>query len=479
MANIREIKGKTGTSYKITVTHGRDLNGKQIRHYQTWTPEPKMTQLQIKKALNAAAVDFERKILEGFAVDNRQTFAAYAEYVLGLKERTDTKFRTLEYYRELLARINEGIGHLRLTDIRPKHLNDLYANLGESGIRKNGCRATPKMEIAPILKEKGYSRAKLAEEANISASTVSAITMGKRVNLSNAEAVCTVLDENIKHLFSVETNDEPLSTKTQLDHHKLIRNILKQAEKELIVPYNAATRATPPKLSQTEATTFQPDEVMAIRDALEFEPLKWKVIIHLLLVSGCRRGEIAGLMFDKIDWHNNQIKIDQALLYSPKKGLYVSTTKTSTTRFIKLPSETMDLLYEYSQWYNELRTANGDRWQDTGFLFVQDNGEPAHPDSINTWLRKFSNRHNLPPINPHKFRHTMASLLYFNGVDGIAISKRLGHAKVSTTTDIYSHIIKQADEQAAESIADSILRIPAAPKKKMPVVVPFLKSATS
>mgnify|MGYP002669430176 FL=1 len=52
----------------------------------------------------------------------------------------------------------------------------------------------------------------------------------------------------------------------------------------------------------------------------------------------------------------------------------------------------------------------------------------------------------------------MASLLYFNGVDGISISKRLGHSKVSTTTDIYSHIIKQADEQAAECIADVVLR---------------------
>ena len=38
------------------------------------------------------------------------------------------------------------------------------------------------------------------------------------------------------------------------------------------------------------------------------------------------------------------------------------------------------------------------------------------------------------------------------------ISKRLGHSKVSTTTDIYSHIIKQADEQAAECIADVVLR---------------------
>jgi len=50
----------------------------------------------------------------------------------------------------------------------------------------------------------------------------------------------------------------------------------------------------------------------------------------------------------------------------------------------------------------------------------------------------------------------MASLLYFNGLDSVTISKRLGHAKVSTTTDIYSHIIKQADERAADCIADVV-----------------------
>jgi integrase len=48
--------------------------------------------------------------------------------------------------------------------------------------------------------------------------------------------------------------------------------------------------------------------------------------------------------------------------------------------------------------------------------------------------------------------------VYFNGVDSISISKRLGHAKVSTTTDIYSHVIKQADEQCAECIANVVLR---------------------
>jgi len=328
MANIRKIEGKTGTSYKVTVTSGRDITGKQIRHYLTWTPEPKMTQRQTEKALNAAAVDFERKILEGFAVDNRQTFAEYAEYVMALKERAGTKHRTLEYYKACLVRINQAIGHKKLVDIRPGHLNSLYENLGERGMRKNSGKATLIADMAPIIEAKGYTKEKLAKEANISATTVSAITQGKRIKLQKAESICAVLDEDITRLFTVEVNDEPLSAKVVSDHHKVIRIILRQAEKEMIVQYNAAIRATPPKVPRTEADTFQPEEVMVIRDALELEPLKWKVITHLLLVTGCRRGEIAGLTWDKIDWHNNTVKINQALLYTSTRGLYVETTKT-------------------------------------------------------------------------------------------------------------------------------------------------------
>jgi integrase len=52
----------------------------------------------------------------------------------------------------------------------------------------------------------------------------------------------------------------------------------------------------------------------------------------------------------------------------------------------------------------------------------------------------------------------MASILYFNCVHSITILKRLGHATVSTTTDIYSHIMKQADEAASDYIANVVLR---------------------
>ena len=64
------------------------------------------------------------------------------------------------------------------------------------------------------------------------------------------------------------------------------------------------------------------------------------------------------------------------------------------------------------------------------------------PGSVTDWLAKFSKRHGLPHINPHAFRHAMASMLYFNGVDSVSISKRLGHAQVSTTANIYAHVME-------------------------------------
>ena len=100
----------------------------------------------------------------------------------------------------------------------------------------------------------------------------------------------------------------------------------------------------------------------------------------------------------------------------------------------------------------------GEYCADLGFVFMQDNGQPMHPDSVTDWLGKFSTRHSLPHINPHAFRHTMASMLYFNHVDSVSISKRLGHAQVSTTANIYAHVIAEADQKNADILAHVFLK---------------------
>ena len=108
---------------------------------------------------------------------------------------------------------------------------------------------------------------------------------------------------------------------------------------------------------------------------------------------------------------------------------------------------------------NESETFMGNLWIDTGFVFTQKTGKVMHPDSVTDWFGKFSKRNNLPSINPHKFRHTQASLLIHEGVDIVSVSKRLGHSKVSTTTDFYSHILANADRSACDAL-DKILFVP-------------------
>lgn len=250
-----------------------------------------------------------------------------------------------------------------------------------------------------------------------------------------------------------------LSAKTILEHHRLISTVLEQATKEGLVPFNVASRATLPKVERKEVNFFQPEQVAAIREALEREPMKWKTLVHLLLITGARRGEVLGLKWDKVDFEGNRIYICNSVLYSPDVGIYESSPKTERSRrYVTLPPETMQLLRRYRAWQAEERLRLGEYYQNQGFVFSQDNGNPMHPDSVTDWLKKFSRRHDLPHINPHAFRHTMASMLYFHGVDSVSISKRLGHAQVSTTANIYAHVMEEADQRNADILSEVFLK---------------------
>jgi len=65
---------------------------------------------------------------------------------------------------------------------------------------------------------------------------------------------------------------------------------------------------------------------------------------------------------------------------------------------------------------------------------------------------KFLARNNLPKITYHEFRHTYTSLLYEDNIDLAKISKSLGHSSVATTTQIYVHAVKNAEQVIASSL---------------------------
>lgn len=461
MANIRKIEGKTGVSYKITVTTGRDAKGKQIRHYKTWVPDKSMTARQMEKEAQRIAFEFEKEIELGFQADNRQTFEKYSRYVLAVKEQEGVARGTLRLYeRTLETRVFPVIGHMKLRDIRPQHLTNLYKSMRAPGQKKKAMYATPKPAFYTLLKEMPITQKELARRCGLNEDTIGKMKRpGKHTRVDVAEKVAAYFQKPTKSLFDVVGEDATLSNRYIQDVHRCISTVFTQAEKEMLIQFNPAARATVPGADRHTPNYFQPEQIEQILKALESEEIKWRTMIHLFVVTGCRRGEILGLKWSKVDFTNNQIYIDCSLKTDEKTHeVYEGPTKTRNTRYVNFPDETAALLKKYRVWLLEQRFKCGSLWENTDYVFPNKTGGAMRPDNVTIWLSRFSKRHGLPHINPHAFRHSAASIMIANGVDVVTVSKMLGHSKASTTMDVYSHAIEESKRKATECIADVILR---------------------
>lgn len=306
MANITPRHDKAGKviSYRIRVSRGYDLEGNKLKPYEmTFKPAPGMTRRQAEKEVQRQALLFEEQCRQGYAPDNRQTFAQYAAYAMQCKEQAGRKRRTLERYQDLLQRINAGIGHIKLAELRPQHLTAFYNQLRQAGVRTSSGVAAPIADFRAVMAQKQLTRERLAACSGVSPTTITSLCKGNRIQAQCAERLADALEMDKAALFSFQVSTKPLAEKTVLEYHRLIASILAQAEKEMLVPYNAAEKVVnkPKSACSHLVNYFQPEELERIRDALEQEPLKWQVITHLLLVTGCRRGEIMGLKWSAVD----------------------------------------------------------------------------------------------------------------------------------------------------------------------------------
>jgi len=109
----------------------------------------------------------------------------------------------------------------------------------------------------------------------------------------------------------------------------------------------------------------------------------------------------------------------------------------------------------------------GDRWQDQGLIFTSTIGTPFEQKKLHDQYKKLLGDSGLSDIRFHDLRHTAATLMLLNGIPVIVVSKRLGHAKVSTTLDIYGHYMPGMQDEAA-NLMDSLVIPTAADCSRVP-----------
>lgn len=448
MANIT----KRGKSYRIKASCGYDINGKQITKSMTWSPSPGMTERQIEKELKRQAVLFEEKCKSGQYLDSSIKFTDFIDLWWNEYATKHLKAKTLKGYQQYLKRIRPALGHIRLDKLQPVHLMRFYDNLSEEGVRED-VKYLPIGNLSNIIKNTGMSKKKFSSVADLSETTIYSICRGNHAAPETANKIADALNKNVSELFKLDDTKKTLSGKMLLHHHRLISSILETAVQWQVILSNPCNRVKAPKVERKESKYLDDVQVMELFEHLEKEPIQYKAAITLFIYSGLRRGEMCGLKWEDVDFDNKVIFVRRNILYLPEKGIYEDTPKTyNSQRVIKVADTALQLLKEHKKDQNETRLKLGDRWRNEGFIFTQWDGGVMHPDSLTYWFKKFIKKYDMPDITIHSLRHTNATLLIANGVNLTTVSNRLGHSSTNTTTRIYAHAIKAADEIAADTL---------------------------
>jgi integrase len=164
-----------------------------------------------------------------------------------------------------------------------------------------------------------------------------------------------------------------------------------------------------------------------------------------------------GLRWEDLDVEAATLTIRRALV-PLGAAVIVSEPKTRRgRRTIALDPATLEALRRQAALQADEQSATQD-WGESGYIFTTEEGQPLDPHRISKTFERHLREAALPRIPLHGLRHTYATLALSSGVNPRIVSGRLGHSTVALTLDIYSHVLPQADQDAAERIAALIER---------------------
>lgn len=254
---------------------------------------------------------------------------------------------------------------------------------------------------------------------------------------------------------------KPLSGKTILEHHRLLRAMLHKAVYWQLIISNPAERVQPPKARKPKRRYYDDEQCKILLQNLSSlgeDQIKYKVAIILTIFTGVRLGELMGLEWQDIDLKTGIVSINRSSQYLADKGVFTKTPKTeSSIREVAIPDFVVSLLEQYKLWYDEQKSFYCKLWTDSNRLFVQVDGKPMHPSTISKWFVKYVGQIGLPVINFHGLRHTNATLLISQNIDVAVVAARLGHAQITTTFNFYVHPIISHNRNAGNALEHLLL----------------------
>lgn len=432
MASIR----KRGNGYQITVSLGYDSVGKKISETSTFTPDSTMTELQQKKALDKYAYEFEQKVISGKYLDGeKMTLYDFIERWFIEYGEKQLEGHTLEQYKRVLYRlVIPHIGHFKIAKVTPMHITSFYNQLTEDGMRLDN-------------KSGGYNPNSIQKFHIILSSVFSTAVSW------------TVIDTNPCNKATL-----PKNKKTSDD----INYFTPEQTMIFIELLNDKYTWTCKAHERTDDTgkTYHVNEY---KESKVIET-QFKLFFYFALFCGMRKGEVLALQWKDIDFIDNKVNITKSVSYVNNEMIIKEPKTKNSIRIISIPDFMMNIVKQHYQEQSAKVYTLDDAWNNPhGYLFTQWNGKLMDFTTPYHKLKTLIRLHNaevanndslsgeekndlvLPDISLHGLRHTSATLLIANNKDIVTVAHRLGHAKPSTTMNIYAHALKKKDEETNDT----------------------------
>jgi integrase len=189
--------------------------------------------------------------------------------------------------------------------------------------------------------------------------------------------------------------------------------------------------------ARREMATYTPEEIGAVLRAADKDR---NGHLWYLALSGLRRGEIAGTKWSDIDLDAGTLTVTRNRVQAGAGTVVENAPKTaSSCRTLPLDEGLVGVLRRASARYAAERLALGSAHADSGYVAVNETGEPYTPDTLTRMWRKLTKAAGVRPIRLHDARHSCGTALHLRGVPLAVIAKWLGHADAETTARIYAH----------------------------------------
>lgn len=270
----------------------------------------------------------------------------------------------------------------------------------------------------PVLRSSSYARQKQSAQKLM---TIANIPLDK------------LTGTDVQKLYN--SYSDVLSTSSISKMHKLLFEAYKKAVALRMIDHNPMSAVASVKVKYKEMSVFSFAELIRIFRVLRTDQYynKYYTLFYMLLVLGCRIGELLAIKWEYVDLKSREIYIKDAKSGTGQE-FHEPKTKAGKRYIPIVYDKCLDRLKKMQHQGNIIRIS--------GFLFQTDSGKALYYGNIRrAWLKICEKADVDPAKTVHTFRHTFATAALAKGIPILEVSRILGHADATTTLKMYGHAI--------------------------------------